>query len=298
MYVYDNLLSSIGGISSSRLLTHLYCQNNQLTSLQGLTSLPLLQKLYVQHNRLACIDCLTKAHHLEELHVSDQHPWPACSSASCDRPAGLLDSCAGQQQHSHPQVLHVTHGQLSAAHQCQQHQQGDGHISSGDGSAAVHQPPQQQQQEKQPLVLYNDGCLVHHTFNSTPPTPPTPLTALQDFTAAQQAAEAGSAAADTGLEGMATSVTSSSSSSGTPAVTSSTGSTPGGLWFEPPSLAAIAGSLRVLTAAKCGITDPTPLAVLTRLRVLDLSGNSIASLSVLLPVLAGMQQLQDLDLRG
>jgi Leucine-rich repeat (LRR) protein len=36
LYIYDNLLSSIAGIASSRLLTHLVCHNNQLTSLQGL----------------------------------------------------------------------------------------------------------------------------------------------------------------------------------------------------------------------------------------------------------------------
>jgi hypothetical protein len=70
-----------------------------------------------------------------------------------------------------------------------------------------------------------------------------------------------------------------------------------GLWFEPASLAAIAGSLRVLTAANCGISDPAPLAVLTRLHTLDLSGNAIASLDVLQPVLGALGCLQDLDLR-
>jgi hypothetical protein len=47
------------------------------------------------------------------------------------------------------------------------------------------------------------------------------------------------------------------------------------LQFDPASLKAISGSLRVLYAAGCDITDPAPLQVLEGLRVLDLSRNMI-----------------------
>lgn len=81
LYIYDNLLSSISSIASSRLLTHLVCHNNQLTSLQGLQHLPLLEKLHAHANCLTAVTCLTKAQHLRELHVSDQHAWaPAAAS--------------------------------------------------------------------------------------------------------------------------------------------------------------------------------------------------------------------------
>jgi hypothetical protein len=71
-----------------------------------------------------------------------------------------------------------------------------------------------------------------------------------------------------------------------------------GLRFEPASLQAISGSLRVLCAANCGIRDPGPLAVLQKLHTLDLSGNSIERLALLQPVLQQLQRLRVLDVRG
>lgn len=131
-------------------------------------------------------------------------------------------------------------------------------------------------------MLYNDGCVMQHHFaDSTPPA----TASLPDASTAPVAAAGHSCC---------TAHTGSVAATDGP---STRASTPGGLWFEPASLAAIAGSLRVLTAANCGISDPAPLAVLTRLHTLDLSANAIVSLDVLQPVLSALGCLQDLDMR-
>jgi len=260
LYVYDNLLSNISSIAGNRLLTHLYCHNNLLTSLQGVEHLPLLQKLYAQGNCLTSLEGLSHTQHLQELHVSDQQPWAA----------------AGQHQLQH---LH------------QQNQQQGAMLLPHAGRESQQQQQQQQQQQpalKQPqqdqMLLINDGALMQHVFTSAPPTPLHDAAAPPDAAAmAQDACPAAvGAAPGAGL--------SSSSSSRQSSVLSA------GLCLEPASLAAMKGSLRVLAAANCGITDPRPLAVLTRLQVLDLAGNAIASLAVLQPMLEALGQLQDLDL--
>jgi Leucine-rich repeat (LRR) protein len=271
LYIYDNLLSSISNIGSSRLLTHLYCQNNQLTSLQGIHHLPLLQKLYVQGNCLSAIDCLTKAQHLQELHVSDQHMGAGSVQSLVGQHPGSLQQVRSQvlllqQQQQHTRHAHKQQPQPSlSAHSAAT-------VAASDGQGGRHQQPQQQQDQ---LMLINDGCVMQHCFTSTPTTP------LQDNTSTQEAAP------------------NFSSSTDDPAgsLPHSSGRTAGGLWFDPASLLSVSRSLRVLAAANCGITDPGPLAVLTRLQVLDLAGNAIASLAVLQPVLGALEQLRELDLR-
>lgn len=261
LYIYDNLLSSIASIASSRLLTHLYCHNNQLTGLQGVQHLPQLQKLYAQGNCLTIVDGLTKAQHLQELHVSDQRAWAPAGAGQAAMQQQCLHQQLWQQQSCQQLVLQQQRSQL----QLSQPQQQPNHLP---------------QQRENSLVLINDGCLMQHNFNSTPPTPPTPL----HNNPAQQAAAAPSSYT-------------SEAAAGDINPSSSMPCTPGGLWFEPASLAAIAGSLTVLAAANCGITDPSPLAVLTRLQTLDLAGNLVAGLDHLQPVLGSLGCLQDLDLR-
>lgn len=48
LYLYDNLLQKVDGLSGLSRLTHLYLQNNYLESLEGISGLPNLTKLYLQ----------------------------------------------------------------------------------------------------------------------------------------------------------------------------------------------------------------------------------------------------------
>eukprot|EP00877_Chromochloris_zofingiensis_P003662 jgi/Chrzof1/13297/Cz07g28010.t1 len=68
--------------------------------------------------------------------------------------------------------------------------------------------------------------------------------------------------------------------------------------FDPGSLSAIADSLTILSVAGCGIQDPRPLAVLRRLRSLDLARNNISNFGALESMLQGLAGLKTLDLRG
>lgn len=267
LYVYDNLLSNISSIAGNRLLAHLYCHNNLLTSLQGIQHLPLLQKLYAQGNCLTSLEGLSHTQHLQELHVSDQRPWAAAAGQH------QLQHLHQQSQHQGAMLLphgnQLLSGQLDAGSESLQQQQ---------QQPALKEPQQDQ------LLLINDGALMQHVFTSTPPTP------LHDAVAPDAAAMAEDLCSAAVGAAPAAELSSSSSPSCQSNVLSA------GLCLEPASLAAMKGSLRVLAAANCGITDPRPLAVLTRLQVLDLAGNAIASLAVLQPMLEALGQLQDLDL--
>ncbi|GLC65261.1 hypothetical protein PLESTF_000269800 [Pleodorina starrii] len=72
------------------------------------------------------------------------------------------------------------------------------------------------------------------------------------------------------------------------------------LSFDPASIAALAPSLRVLTASRCGITSASlrGLAGLSRLRRLDLSHNAIDAFEPLDAAVQPCVVLSNLDLRG
>ena len=68
------------------------------------------------------------------------------------------------------------------------------------------------------------------------------------------------------------------------------------LTFDPATLSSLAASLHTLTAAQCNIVDVSPLHILTQLRVLDLSGNQIASMQHVQQILEDCSEVQTLDL--
>ncbi|KXZ54797.1 hypothetical protein GPECTOR_4g868 [Gonium pectorale] len=79
LYLYDNQITVIEGLSYLRRLTHLYLANNAITAISGLDGLPNLQKLYLEHNSIQVISGLEAVPSLEELHVSSQRLPPGAS---------------------------------------------------------------------------------------------------------------------------------------------------------------------------------------------------------------------------
>jgi hypothetical protein len=73
LYLNDNYIPRIENLSWVKAsLTHLYLQNNQIHEMDGLSELCNLTKLYLDKNRIQCIRGLDGCTRLEELHVSDQ----------------------------------------------------------------------------------------------------------------------------------------------------------------------------------------------------------------------------------
>jgi hypothetical protein len=74
LYVYDNRLTSLGGLGGLVRLTHLYAQDNRIESLDDFEAPPALQQLHIANNRLSVIGGLEGCTCLEELHIGGQRP--------------------------------------------------------------------------------------------------------------------------------------------------------------------------------------------------------------------------------
>ena len=71
VYVYDNRLTSLGGLDGKlQMLTHLYAQNNLVESLDDFVAPPSLQQLYLNGNAAPLITGLQEALSLTELSVA------------------------------------------------------------------------------------------------------------------------------------------------------------------------------------------------------------------------------------
>ena len=72
LYLFDNALEAVDGLSALVNLTTLYMQNNRLESLGDLSGLTRLKKLYLSHNCLASLAPLAPLTELEDLQVASQ----------------------------------------------------------------------------------------------------------------------------------------------------------------------------------------------------------------------------------
>ena len=101
LYLYDNAIAKMAGLSRLSKLTHLHLQNNRLTTIEGLGKCEHLEKLYVDGNCLRVISGLEACVNLRALHASNQRPAKTRdgedSSLRFDRPS--LDAVAGALTH-------------------------------------------------------------------------------------------------------------------------------------------------------------------------------------------------------
>ena len=101
LYLYDNAIAKMAGLSRLSKLTHLHLQNNRLTTIEGLGKCEHLEKLYVDGNCLRVISGLEACVNLRALHASNQRPAKTRdgedSSLRFDRLS--LDAVAGALTH-------------------------------------------------------------------------------------------------------------------------------------------------------------------------------------------------------
>ena len=76
LYLYENKLTSLRGVSALRKLTHLYAQQNELADLDEFEAPPALAQLYLSGNRLSHIKGLGGCTALRELELSNQRAPP------------------------------------------------------------------------------------------------------------------------------------------------------------------------------------------------------------------------------
>lgn len=74
LYLYDNRLTSLGGLGGLARLTHIYAQDNRIESLDDFEAPPGLQQLHLSNNKLSLIGGLECCTCLEELHIGGQKP--------------------------------------------------------------------------------------------------------------------------------------------------------------------------------------------------------------------------------
>lgn len=70
LYLYQNRINSLMGISGLRQVTHLYLQHNLIRSLDCLAGLTMLKKLNVSNNCIERVDSLSRCRHIEEVLIS------------------------------------------------------------------------------------------------------------------------------------------------------------------------------------------------------------------------------------
>lgn len=83
LYLYENRLTSLGGLVGLERLTHLYAQDNRIESLDDFECPPNLLQLHLGGNRLSEISGLHTCTCLDELHLNGQTP-PAVAPPSPD----------------------------------------------------------------------------------------------------------------------------------------------------------------------------------------------------------------------
>ena len=74
LYVYENRLTSLGGLGGLERLSHLYAQDNRIESLDDFEAPPNLTQLHLGGNRLREISGLDTCRCLAELHLAGQAP--------------------------------------------------------------------------------------------------------------------------------------------------------------------------------------------------------------------------------
>ncbi len=72
LYLFDNYIEIIEGLSTMKNLIQLSLYNNQITKMEGLEDLVSLRKLYLEKNKIARLEGLTNCRQLEELYLSKQ----------------------------------------------------------------------------------------------------------------------------------------------------------------------------------------------------------------------------------
>jgi len=84
LYLNDNYIPRIENLSCLRTtLTHLYLQNNHIQEMEGLSELSCLTKLYLDKNRISWVQGLEGCTRLEELHLNDQGLQPGDQMDFC-----------------------------------------------------------------------------------------------------------------------------------------------------------------------------------------------------------------------
>lgn len=83
LYLYENRLTSLGGLVGLERLTHLYAQDNRIESLDDFECPPNLLQLHLGGNRLSEISGLHTCTCLDELHLNGQTP-PAAAPPTPD----------------------------------------------------------------------------------------------------------------------------------------------------------------------------------------------------------------------
>lgn len=73
LYLYNNKITKMDGLSSFCNLEHLYLQNNQIEKIDNLSILRKLKKLYLGRNCIAVLEGLEGIDGLEELHIEKQN---------------------------------------------------------------------------------------------------------------------------------------------------------------------------------------------------------------------------------
>lgn len=73
LYLYNNKITKMDGLSSFCNLEHLYLQNNQIEKINDLFHLRKLKKLYLGRNCIAVLEGLEGIDALEELHIEKQN---------------------------------------------------------------------------------------------------------------------------------------------------------------------------------------------------------------------------------
>ena len=72
IYLFDNLIDRIEGLSSLKNLIQLSLYNNHIYRMEGMEGLISLRRLYLEKNQISRLEGLTSCRNLEELYISCQ----------------------------------------------------------------------------------------------------------------------------------------------------------------------------------------------------------------------------------
>ncbi len=72
LYLFDNMIQQIEGVSKLKNLIQLSLYNNQIVKMEGLDNLGALRRLYLEKNRISRLEGLTDCRSIEEIYLSNQ----------------------------------------------------------------------------------------------------------------------------------------------------------------------------------------------------------------------------------